>query len=545
MDRLPARARLIFLPLAFLAVFLAYGKSLGGGFVFDDHRFVENNPAIKSLRNTFRFFYDPSTLSDSAGLNSDGYRPLATLSYAADYALAGLNPGYFRAVNLLLHCSNALLVFYLGGLLGFAGIYAALMGAFFALFPANVESVVWISSRSTVLSTAFILCALICFIKRVELDKAKYLPLAALFTVAALFTREISVIVPLLALAYLGAFRRPVKKHLGAVGLYLALPALLFVLLRGALLGRLGQAPQPDLPLPAFISLPFLLFAKYIDVLLYPFSMLVTYSDLIQLRIKEFWFYFPFAVAVFLLYAGLTAFLRARGKSAAVLGLLWLWIAFLPVLNIVPLTFYMAERLIYLPLIGLAMAVAAAARYFNEKRRSRTLLWTACVALLVLFTVNIQDRMRVWRDDISLWRYDAEKNPLNFITRLRLAEALRAAGNHNGAALTLQDALNLTLSASQRSIAFNEIGAIYAVNNDLKKAEMFFTTAHELNPDSYLVLYNLGKACALRRDITAARRYLAGSLALNGNYAPARELSASLPGKVPPGKPAAAAPAKK
>ena len=543
--QLSPRARLIFLPLVVFAVFLAYGKSLGGGFVFDDHHFVENNSAIKSLRNAFRFFYDPATLSDSAGLNSDGYRPLATLSYAVDYALAGPNPGYFRVVNLLLHCCNALLVFYLGRLLGFAGIYAGLMSAWFALFPANVEAVVWISSRSTVLSTALILSALICFIKRVERDKTKYLPPAALFTAAALFTREIAVVIPLLAIAYLTAGRGRVKKHLGAAGLYLALPAVLFVILRSLLLGRFGQASPPDLPLPAFISLPFLLFAKYLDILLYPFSMLITYSDLIHLRLSLFWLYFPLAVALFVMYAGLTALLRARGEKTAALGLLWIWIAFLPVLNIVPLTFYMAERLVYLPLIGFAMAVAAAARYINERYRLRALLWTVCAVPLALFAVNIQGRLPVWRSDTSLWQYDAEKNPGNFITRLRLAEALRSEGNLSGAYSALSAARGLASDDGQRAMICNELGTLYAVNNELEKAKSLFQASVKLDPAGYLAFYNLARVSALQRDIAAARKYLARSLALNGGYAPAAALAASLQGGAPSGKPAGAKPAVK
>jgi len=540
MKALPARARLLFLPLAFLAVFLAYGRSLDGGFVFDDHHFVENNPAIKSLHNTFRFFYDISTLSDMPGLNSKGYRPLAVLSYTVDHALAGLNPGYFRAINLLLHCLNVLLVFYLGRLLGFEWIYAGLMSAFFAFFPANVESVVWITSRSTVLSTALILGAVICFIKRVRTENARYLPPAALFTAAALFTREISVVVPLLALAFLAAGRGPVKKYLGEIALYLALPVLLFMLLRGSLLGGLAQAPQFKLPLPACISLPVLLFAKYLDVLLWPFSMLITYSDLILLRLARFWFYFILSDSIFLLYAVLAALLRARGRKTAALGLLWLWIAFLPVLNIVPMTFFMAERLTYLPLIGLSMTVAAAARYLNGKYRSPALVWTACGALLILFVLNIQARLPVWKSDIALWSYDAEKNPGNFLTRLRLAEVLRDAGDLSGSYSALDRALALATNTGERAVVSNEIGVLYATRNDFKKAERFFRDSIALNSENYLAFYNLGKVCALERDIKAARSYVSRSLELNPAYAPARELAASLPSAPSPAKPSAA-----
>jgi len=544
MNVLPPRLHPLLFPLTVLLVFIVYGRSLNGGFVFDDHHFVENNQSIRTLKNAARFFSDPSTQSSHEGLNTGIYRPLATLSFAADYAIAGLNPAYSRAVNLLLHCCNTLLVVYLGMLLGFSGLYAALMGAFFALFPTNVESFVWISGRSAALSTALILCAVICFIKNAKSGRTKYLRLASLFTIAALFTRETAVVIPLLALAYLAAGRLPVKKHLFAVGTYLALPAGSFLLLRSLLLGRLQQAPPPDLPLSTLVSVPFLLFAKYVDIMLYPFSMLVTYTDSINARISAFWFYFPFAIAVFLLYSGLTAVLRARGERIAAWGLLWVLISLLPVLNIVSMTIYAAERLAYLPLVGLAMVVAAAARGLAGKGVPRKTVLAAFCVLFILFTVNIQARMRVWRDDVSLWRYDAEKNPRNFLTRLRLAEALRAAGELPEAHAALIRALDLASNDGQRAIACNELGTSYAVSGDLEKAERFFRASVELNPGGYLGLYNLGKVCAMRRDIAAARKYLGRSLELNGEYVPARELEASLRNGTFRGKPAGGPPVK-
>ena len=544
MNRLPPGARLLFLPLAFLAVFLVYGRSLDGGFVYDDHHFIENNPAIKSLRNAPRFFSDPSTRSDFAGLNSDVYRPLTVLSYAVDHAAAGLTPGYFRAVNILLHGVNSLLVFYLGLLLGFAAPYAVLMGAFFALFPASVEAVAWAASRSTVLSTAFILCSVIFYVKHAEGGRPRQLLASALCAAAGLFTRETAVVIPLLAVSYLLIFGLTSKKRLGALGLYLALPAALFVLLRFVMLGRMQQVPQPDMPLGTLISLPFLLFAKYLDVLLYPFSMLISYSDLVVLRLHSFWLYFPFSLLAFLFYCGLVWALLRKGEKTAAWGLLWLVIALLPVLNIVSMSFYMAERLLYLPLAGAAIALGALGSGLAEHRRLRRVFLPACAALLALFTVNIQARLLVWHDDVALWSYDAGKNPWNFLTRLRLAEAQRAAGNYSAAAVTLNEALDRAGTNKRRAMVYNELGTLLAMGGDMKKALMFFQTSVILAPGNYLALYNLGKACALCGDNAAARKSLVSSLELNGDFPPARALLASLPAGLARGETAGRAPVK-
>ena len=49
------RGRLLLCGLTVLAYLLA----LSGDFVFDDHRFVEENEAIRSLAGPSRFFSDP------------------------------------------------------------------------------------------------------------------------------------------------------------------------------------------------------------------------------------------------------------------------------------------------------------------------------------------------------------------------------------------------------------------------------------------------------------------------------------------------------
>ncbi len=530
-------ARLAAFPLALLAVFLVYARSLDGRFVYDDHHFVENNPAVASLSSPGRFFSDPSTQSDNAGLNSDVYRPLATLSYALDYAAAGLTPGYYRAVNILLHGVNALLLFLLAGLLGLEAPYAALAAGFFALFPPSVEAVAWVSGRSGVLSCTFILLSLIWFVKYSLGRGGKFLVLSSLAGAAALFTREISAALPLLALSYLLVFGARPRRFLDAA-LFLGLPAALFVLLRFELLGKLQQTPQPALSALGLFSLPLLIFAKYLDVLAWPFHMLVNYSDLMELRLHALAFYLPFALLAFLLYCALVWALLRRGRRAEAWGLLWFFIALLPVLNIVSIATFMAERLLYLPSAGAALALAAAGSRLRGSARARRVFFASCAALLALFALNIQSRLPVWHDDVSLWRYDAGQNPWDFLTRMKLADALKKAGDPEGAAAALRDALGRASSAWQRAMAYNEIGVLLAMDGKLAEAERFFRTSVRLDPGDPVALYNLARALAVRGDKAASREYLRLCLQRDADYGPALKLRALLdaPPPAPGGK---------
>ena len=171
-----ARPGLIVAAVA-LAAFLAHAGSLAGGFVYDDHRFVEENPAIRTLEDPGRFFTDPSTASAEAGVEPDVYRPLRTLDFALAHAAFGKRPAYWHLMNALLHAANAALVLLLLRRMfdragpGAPGLPAppaagrvpapAVLGALvFAVHPVTSEAVAWVSSRGDLLALLLVLLAL-------------------------------------------------------------------------------------------------------------------------------------------------------------------------------------------------------------------------------------------------------------------------------------------------------------------------------------------------------------------------------------------------
>ena len=98
-----SRKLLIAAALAAAAIVLAYSNSLHNSFHFDDHHIIVNNVYIRSLHNIPLFFRDAHTFSTRA--DHATYRPLVTLTYAVDYAVAGsLNPLPFH-VTQILSCS--------------------------------------------------------------------------------------------------------------------------------------------------------------------------------------------------------------------------------------------------------------------------------------------------------------------------------------------------------------------------------------------------------------------------------------------------------
>src|SRR5262245_46761081 len=75
-----------------------FARSLAGQFVWDDHRFITENPQVLRPASWFAFLTDAG-LADTYG--SHGIvRPLRTLEFALDHALFGFSPLAFRVHSL-------------------------------------------------------------------------------------------------------------------------------------------------------------------------------------------------------------------------------------------------------------------------------------------------------------------------------------------------------------------------------------------------------------------------------------------------------------
>ncbi len=102
--------RALLFGLLLLAVLAADLPVLQAGFAFDDLHSIARNPHLRTLANIPRFFVDPTCFS---GIPRNAmYRPFLLVTYALDYAVAGLSPWFWHLTNLLLHWGTGILVFF-------------------------------------------------------------------------------------------------------------------------------------------------------------------------------------------------------------------------------------------------------------------------------------------------------------------------------------------------------------------------------------------------------------------------------------------------
>jgi tetratricopeptide (TPR) repeat protein len=137
---------------------LIYLPSLRGPFLSDDIRYLTRNPQVQAVtvENLLEILDPTGDLS----LRIANYAPLHLLAHMAEWTLFGESMPAYHLVNVALH---ALVVVLLIALLRDSDVpprWALLAGALFLVHPANVEAVAWISQLKTLLAMALLLVAL-------------------------------------------------------------------------------------------------------------------------------------------------------------------------------------------------------------------------------------------------------------------------------------------------------------------------------------------------------------------------------------------------
>ena len=202
-----------------VVAFACYLPSLSSEFVrLDDYQYVIDNERVRSpsWSGIGWFFAEVQNPSTVAGY----YQPLTMASLCLDVLLSGadateIDPFIFHLTNALLHAITAVLVFaFLRSATGNV-IYSALAAALFAVHPANVESVAWISQRKTVLATPLAIGSILAYLRWGRAKRSGWLILSIVLYLLANLAKPTVVLLPLV-LPFLDKWplRRPVGRSL-------------------------------------------------------------------------------------------------------------------------------------------------------------------------------------------------------------------------------------------------------------------------------------------------------------------------------------------
>lgn len=476
-----------------------YFRVCSFGFVnCDDGQYVYENPWVRNGISMQSVFWAFSTLHGGVSY----WHPLTWLSHQLDCQLFGLTPGVHHLTNLWFYLGSVVLVLLLLQQLGLGRGRAFFLAAVFALHPLHVESVAWISERKDVLYGFCWLLAFYSYVRARLERRTSWFAWAIVAYLAALMSKPAAVTLPVVLILYecllyprrLGppdvkggprAFHWEGMRRYWIVLPFL-IPAVVLCVLTLIAQREVGALQNLTvLPFQTRLGNALLSYASYIRNAIWPVDLYYGYLQgsgpgSISLSLAA------------LSLAGLSVlFVKMSSERALCLfGWLWYLLTLVPNLGIVQAGAQcMADRYMYLPIIGLACAFAGAAPGLVSIRslpRARTL--GLCV--LLFFAVLSSRQLRQWKDGVTLFTRTLVFDQDNWIAQLGLGMALTEQRQYDRALSHLRRATELP---GNRAEAYRMLGMCHYWKGDLSAACENLERSCHLDPTSSATCFALAE----------------------------------------------------
>lgn len=443
-----------------IAVILTYSGVITHEFLtnWDDGRYVVSNYDIRNLdlnsvKNVFSNIY------------IGNYAPMQMLSYMLDYKFFGLNPQVYKLHNVVIHFLSGIF-FFLILLRHFSFSWKAAVAAalIFLVHPVQVEGVVWISQRKTVLSGFFLLVSLLAFAEfRCHPDRGRWWYVAAVFSfILALLSKSVAIVlIPLLILfnGLSGTGKSTIKADVLRLlpfviaGLACALVALYTqdpsIGGRGGISGYPGGSWWTTL----LTMLPVL--GRYLGMIFWPTRLSPAYH--VEIRTTPDWVIVGALVLIVVLTV--VAVKLFQYSKPIFIWYTFAFVALLPVSQIVPLVTLMNDRYLYLPMLGVSAFSAGLAGTSDIPGLPRKKLGTMLFCgLLILMVWTSREQTAVWKNSLTLWQHAVEAEPESVVARVGYAVAMIHAGRLESAESILREVLSE--SPFQREAMVNLAGLL-------------------------------------------------------------------------------------
>jgi len=424
--------------------FLVFSPTLRNGFVtYDDPNQITGNLHLRTgaslggLRWAF------------TSVESGNWHPLTWVVQLLTTQVFGLQPAGFHLASLLFHAAAAALLFlYLARATGRAA-PSALAAGLFALHPLRVESVAWASELKDPLTGFFVMLTLLAHLRFAARPSVRrYLPVAA-FCACALMAKPTAVVLPVLLLLadwwplgrFTGSWGAPGRRRLLTEKLPLVALSSFAATLTFHAQDLVGAVRSVEHPAWVRVGNAAVSLVAYLGKMLWPTRLSFFYPH--PGRAIS-----PVAVvAATILLALLTALVVRTRRSHPYLAAGWLWylVSVAPVAGVVQAGFQaMADRYTYLPLIGIAVAIAyGLADGAVLPAVPPAARWGGAAVLLCWYAALTPLQISLWGDSRTLYSHALALDPANWNAHLKLAELARVAGDTDGAVSHLRRAVEL------------------------------------------------------------------------------------------------------
>ncbi len=492
-----------------LITFVIFRSSFDNKFVnWDDQVYVEEQTLVLN-KEYARIWKTPVSLN---------YHPITMISLAFQVPgdINKLSPAPFIKMNVLIHLLNCILVFLLIWMITEKKwLVATFTAAIFALHPAHVESVVWVSERKDVLYTFFLLLSCISYWKYLDSAKKKWLLFATMLFLFSVLSKAMAVVIPLIWLLldyWKGRKISDIKVFIEKIPFLVI--SIFFGLMAvsvqsggdfGGLLTLYGEKNKAVADANVFTLWQRFQFATY---------GFINYITM---------FFNPSKICAFYPYpkgdklSGIEGILYPMAFVATIVGVFWstlktkiiaFGIGFYFVTIVLVLQFMsvglaiMADRYTYVPYIGLAFMISYLADKWQSGRSQIKKYGTVALSgiFIIFLTIKTKSQIEVWQDSESLWTQTLLYYPKDDLALANRGNHRGKKGNIKGAMTDFEVALT---DGCNRADVYEGLGNSYGTLSDQKpdkkqelvsKAITMYKKALEIDPAKGNIHYNLGVA---------------------------------------------------
>jgi protein O-mannosyl-transferase len=489
--------------------------------------------------------------------HASNWHPLTWLSHMLDAQLYGTNPRGHHLTNLLLHLCSSVLLFHVLRSMTAALWRSAFVAGVFLVHPLHIESVAWVAERKDLLSGLFFVLALWAYIRYVrstspasegprsipgsQQSALRYILVLLLFA-GGLMSKPMLVTFPfvLLLLDFWPLQRWNLWKSKSQSVLAsqfptanvsgLLLEKIPFLILSAAssvitfIAQRAGGAVSSfeNLPLSDRLANALASLLAYIRKSVWPDSLAIFYPYTKPGA--------PELVLALLLVTAITSAAIFYRKRCPAIFTGWFWFVgmLVPVIGIVQVGEQsMADRYMYLPMIGLLLAVCWPVADFLKSRPAipPALLPLAAVGILTAFSAAAYRQMTVWRSGEALFEHAISVTTSNHVAHSSLAATHLQRGR-----------VDLAAHHFSRAAAINPgylpaifgLAKVYETKALFEPAENLLRAAVAAHPNSAPAHYNLAVILAIRGFSDEARALYEKVLALDPGHGRAHNNLSSL-----------------
>lgn len=542
----PRQRTLIYSLLLVVLVLALYNPVVHNGFInIDDNLYVTDNATVKAGLHWATVKWAFVTFEQA------NWHPLTWIVYELDWQLFKKNAAGHHYTGVLFHALDVVLLFLLfQSATGYTW-RSLFIAAIFAVHPANVESVAWVSELKNVLSMAFFLLAMLAYTRYARRPSVgRYLWVPFLFALGLMAKPQV-ITLPFVLLLWdywpLQRFGSACKDEnaprfaSGSVGRLLLEKVPLLALAAADALVTIyaqhrGQAIRSLADDSAYerVGNAIISYARYIGHAFWPYHLSPTYSHAGD-SISLWW-----SLAALLLLLCLTALVLLAGKRYALTGWLWFLGTLVPMIGLVQVGLQsMADRYTHIPFIGLFWIATwftadAASRIHSA---SKWMAMPACLLISICCFLSHQ-LLGYWHDSETLWNYAvrvddndflahanlgrilvAENRPDEGIRQFMIAERLHRyplddiltfvtfeirRGLIEDARERSRHVLAMTQDPRLRAIALTDLGIACLRQGEVESARPYFEQAKQAEPNGAGPLVGFGLVALRTGDVSSA-----------------------------------------